>query len=151
MPQTNSEKLVYGIMMVICMVYGMICYNISLSMGGLQNIVFLLSLKELIIMAPVAFIIESLFVSKIAFKKATKIVDIKKDNPFMLIIMISIITVMLMCPIMSLIATIIFHGIHVEIISTLIQKIFFNFPMALCYQLFVAGPLVRFIFKKIFR
>ena len=78
MPQTNLEKLVYGIMMVICMVYGMICYNIALSMGGLQNIVFLLSLKELIIMAPVAFIIEILFVSKIAFKKATKIVDIKK-------------------------------------------------------------------------
>ena len=39
----------------------------------------------------------------------------------------------------------------VEIISVWLETTALNFPMALCWQLFFAGPLVRFIFKRIFR
>ena len=48
MPKTKKEQIVYGIMMVLVMVYGMICYNISINMGGLNNQVFLLALGDLI-------------------------------------------------------------------------------------------------------
>jgi hypothetical protein len=51
---------------------------------------------------------------------------------------------------MSFIATIIHHGINFDFISNWIQAIILNFPMALFYQLFFAGPLVRFIFNKLF-
>jgi hypothetical protein len=149
MPTTKKEHIVYGIIMVIVMVYGMICYNISINTGGLNNQVFLYALGDLIYMAPIAFIIESLLVSKIAEKNAMKIIT-PKENTMLFIIAMSSCTVMLMCPIMSFIATIIHHGINFDFISNWIQAIILNFPMALFYQLFFAGPLVRFIFNKIF-
>jgi hypothetical protein len=149
MPTTKKEHIVYGIIMVIVMVYGMICYNISINTGGLNNQVFLYALGDLIYMAPIAFIIESLLVSKIAEKNAMKIIT-PKENTMLFIIAMSSCTVMLMCPIMSFIATIIHHGINIDFISNWIQAIILNFPMALFYQLFFAGPLVRFIFNKIF-
>jgi hypothetical protein len=149
MPTTKKEHIVYGIIMVIVMVYGMICYNISINTGGLNNQVFLYALGDLIYMAPIAFIIESLLVSKIAEKNAMKIIT-PKENTMLFIIAMSSCTVMLMCPIMSFIATIIHHGINIDFISNWIQAIILNFPMALFYQLFFAGQLVRFIFNKIF-
>ena len=78
MPTTKKEHIVYGIIMVIVMVYGMICYNISINTGGLNNQVFLYALGDLIYMAPIAFIIESLLVSKIAEKNAMKIITPKE-------------------------------------------------------------------------
>ncbi len=150
MPKTKLEEIVFAIMMVIVMVYGMVTYNVAINMGGLTNKVFLIALMELPLMGVIAFLIEGLFVSKIAHKKAEKIVDLKKDNPFMMIIMMSIVTVCLMCPIMSFIATIMHHGINANFIANWLKAIVLNFPMALCYQLFYAGPFVRFLFRLIF-
>lgn len=151
MPKTKFQEIVFAIMMVIIMVYAIVTYNVALNIGGLSNTVFLIALKELPLIGVIAFLIEGLFVSKIARKKAMQIVDIKHDNPFFMIIMISVVTVCLMCPIMSFIATIMYHGINSNFITNWFQAIVFNFPMALCWQLFYAGPFVRFIFKKIFK
>ena len=40
----------------------MIFYNIALNMGGMSNQVFLLAFHELVIMWPIAFILEYFFV-----------------------------------------------------------------------------------------
>ena len=40
MPQTKKQEIVYTVMMVCVMVYGMVCYNIALDVGGMQNFVF---------------------------------------------------------------------------------------------------------------
>ena len=151
MPKTKGQEIVFAIMMVIVMVYGMVTYNVAINMGGLTNKVFLIALMELPVMGVIAFLIEGLFVSKIARNKASKIVDLKHDNPFFMVIMMSVVTVCMMCPIMSFIATIIHHGININFVANWFQAIVINFPMALCYQLFFAGPLVRFVFKKIFK
>ena len=151
MPTNKKEEIIFSIMMVIVMVYGMICYNISISIGGLTNKVFFMALREMIIIVPIAFIIEVLFVSRIAAKKANEIINIKKDNLFFMVIMMSSITVLLMCPIMSLIATVLFKNPGSEIIAIWLQTTALNFPMALLWQLFFAGPLVRFIFNKLFQ
>ena len=56
------------------------------------------------------------------------------------------------CPMMSFIATILFNGgFNSQIFATFCELVVRNFPMAFFWQLFVAGPLVRFIFGKIFR
>ena len=151
MPTNKKEEIIFSIMMVIVMVYGMICYNISISIGGLTNKVFFMALREMIIIVPIAFLIEVLFVSRIAAKKANEIINIKKDNLFFMVIMMSCITVLLMCPIMSLIATVLFKNPGSEIIAIWLQTTTLNFPMALLWQLFFAGPLVRFIFNKLFQ
>ena len=64
---------------------------------------------------------------------------------------ISAITICFMCPIMSFIATVLFQGVNSDLIANWLQIAVRNFPMALCWQIFYAGPLVRWIFGKIFR
>ena len=53
-----------------------------------------------------------------------------------------------MCPIMSLIATILINkpGLGIFIFSWL-QSMVLSFPMVMCFQLFYAGPIVRSIFN----
>ena len=58
MPKTKLQEVVFTILMVFVMVYAMICYNISLNMGGMSNIVFLNAFHELVIMGPIAFILD---------------------------------------------------------------------------------------------
>ena len=53
-----------------------------------------------------------------------------------------------MCPIMSLAATILFK--ETKSFGTWVQTWAMNFPMAICYQMFYCGPLVRLIFRAIF-
>lgn len=150
MPKNKFQEFIFTIMMVIVMVYAMICYNISLAIGGLKNIVFINALHELIIIAPIAFIIDFFIVSKLAFLISNKIVDIKKDHPFHMILAISASSVAMMCPIMSLIATLLFKNAGSEFIAVWLQTTALNFPMAFVWQIFYAGPFVRFIFSKIF-
>ena len=112
----------------------MICYNIALNMGGMSNQVFLLSFHELIIIWPVAFILEYFFVDKLAHYFAFKVVT-PKDRPFFITLAISFYIICIMCPIMSLIATILFKTPGVQIISVWFMTILFNFPMAFFWQI----------------
>lgn len=152
MPKTKTQDIVYTILMVLVMVYGMVCYNIALHEGGLHNQTFFLALQELPIMGVLAFLLEFLFVGKVSQKLAFQLIDPKKDKPIFITLAISTIIVLFMCPLMSLFATIFFnfHGFE-NIIATWIQTAVLNFPMALCFQLFYAGPLVRFLFRFIFK
>lgn len=150
MLQNKFQDVVFTIIMVFFMVYAMICYNISLSVGGMSNEVFLLAFKELVIMGPIAFIVDFLFVGFIAKKIAFNIVNVEKDNKFHIILAISTVSVIFMCPIMSLVATLLFKDAGSEVIAVWFQTTALNFPMALCWQLFFAGPIVRFIFGFIF-
>ena len=58
MPKTKFQEVIFTILMVFVMVYAMICYNISLNIGGMANHVFLDAFHELVIMGPVAFILD---------------------------------------------------------------------------------------------
>ena len=56
-----------------------------------------------------------------------------------------------MCPLMSLAATILFKNAGSQFIAVWIQTTAMNFPAAFFWQLIYAGPIVRFIFRHIFR
>ena len=58
MPKTKFQNVVFTLMMSFLMVYAMICYNISMNIGGMTNQVFLMAFHEMIIMWPAAFILE---------------------------------------------------------------------------------------------
>lgn len=75
MPQGKKEQIIFGLIMATVMVYGMTVYNIAIEFGGLTNEMFVIALHELIIMMPIAFILEATFVSKLAFKVAFKVVN----------------------------------------------------------------------------
>ena len=139
-------------MMVVVMVYAMICYNVSLALDGVSNQVFIIALHELPIMAPIALIIEMLLVGRLAKNITFKLVNPSKVEPIVITIMISSLTVAFMCPIMSFIATILIKKVSLNLVfATWIQTTAMNFPMAFFFQIFYAGPLVRFIFRTIFK
>lgn len=151
MPRTRFENLIFTVIMAFIMVYAMIVYNISLNIGGLSDRVFLMALGELRIMWPVAIVLEMFVMEKPVMYLTGRVVT--QDMPFiwMLLIRCSI-TVCLMCPAMSLAATILFKDFsQAGFVSTWIQTAAMNFPMALAWQIFFGGPLGRLVFRLIFR
>ena len=151
MPKNKFQEVIFTIMMVLVMVYAMICYNISLNIGGMSNEVFLSAFHELVIMGPIAFIFDFFIVSKLAFMCAARMIDFGNSHPFSKILAISVASVAFMCPLMSLAATILFKNAGSQFVAVWLQTTAMNFPMAFFWQLIYAGPIVRFIFRHIFR
>ena len=90
MPKNKFQEVIFTIIMVFFMVYAMICYNISLNIGGMSNEVFLSAFHELIIMGPIAFILDFFIVSKLAFMCAARMVDFRNCHPFSKILAFSV-------------------------------------------------------------
>lgn len=153
MPKSLFQEIVLTVMMVFVMVYAMICYNMSLAMGGLSNQVFLGAFRELLLMMPIAFVLDFFVVGPIAKKITFKIFNPKEDKILFVILSISICSIWLMCPLMSAAATILFKGglIQKEFAAKWLETTAFNYPMAAFWQLLFAGPLVRKVFGLIFR
>lgn len=152
MPKTKFQDFIFTIIMVIVMVYAMVCYNIAFDKGGMSGEVFLLALHELPIMGAIGFVLEFFAIGKLSQRVTFKHFDPKSTNPFVITVMISSVTVAFMCPVMSLIASLLFgYQDAAHIVPNFLQICVRNFPMALCWQLFYAGPFVRFIFRLIFK
>ena len=146
MPKTKFQNVVFTLMMSFLMVYAMICYNISMNIGGMTNQVFLMAFHEMMIMWPAAFILEFFLVDHLAHKLAFCMVT-PQDRPIVITLAISIMIIAIMCPIMSLVATFLFKE---PSFGMWVKTWAMNFPMAICYQMFYCGPFVRLIFRAIF-
>ena len=109
MPKTKFQNVVFTLMMSFLMVYAMICYNISMNIGGMTNQVFLMAFHEMIIMWPAAFILEFFLVDHLAHKLAFCMVT-PQNRPIVITLAISIMIIAIMCPIMSFIATLLFKN-----------------------------------------
>lgn len=147
MPQTKFQNIVYTVIMAIIMVYGMIVYNVALNTGGVTNATFVMALHEMPIMVPIAIVLEFFVVEKLATRLAFTVVR-PTDRPQVITYAISTMIVCIMCPTMSLIATLLFKE---PSFGTWVQTWGCNMPMALIWQLLFAGPLTRLIFRNIFR
>ena len=151
MPKTKFQNVIYTIIMALIMVYGMIVYNVALNTGGVTNATFGMALHELPIMMPIAAVLEFFVVEKLATKLATKLaftVVRPTDRPQVITYAISTMIVCIMCPTMSLIATLLFKE---PSFGTWVQTWGLNMPMALIWQLLFSGPLTRVIFRALFR
>ena len=152
MPKNKFQDVIYTILMASVMVYGMVAYNIVLNTGAMQNWVFLAAFHEWPIMTLIAIALELLFVGKLAMKIAFQLVDPRSATPTAVMLAISAASVWLMCPCMSFFATLLFKDSHnAQFVSMWVQTTVMNFPMALMWQFFAAGPLVRRVFGAIFR
>ncbi len=149
MPKNLFQNIIFTLMMSFLMVYVMICYNIRLNTGEMTNQIFLMAFSELKIMWPVAFVLEFAFVDKLAHAIAFRIVT-PQDRPFVIASAISAVIVAIMCPCMSLVATILFKNAGSNVIAKWFETTFINFPAACFWQLFYCGPFIRFVFGKMF-
>ena len=127
------------------MVYVMICYNISLNIGGMSNEVFLMAFGEMKIMWPVAFLLEFFIVDKLAHALAFRIVT-PNDRPIVITLAISAMIICIMCPVMSLIATVLFKNAGSNIICHMVSDHIFQFPS----RIFLADVLLRTMYSFYF-
>ena len=148
MPQTKGQGVVFGILMSVFMAYGMELYNVAAKVGGMENKVFWLALKEAAFMCVFVFVFSTLFGNRVGRSLAFRHVTPGQDYPFFITIMISSCTVLIMCPTMSLLATLLFQQ---PSFFAWLQTFALNLPMALLWQLFAAGPATRWCFRKIFK
>ena len=147
MPKTKFQRIFFTILMASVMVYGMIVYNVALEYGEVTNKTFLLALHEMPIMVPIAFILEFFLVEKLAVMLTFKFMR-PTDRPQFITYAISTMIVCIMCPTMSLIATLLFKD---PSFGVWIHTFGMNMPMALIWQLLYCGPICRFIFRSIFK
>ncbi|MBQ8680950.1 MAG: DUF2798 domain-containing protein [Treponema sp.] len=152
MPKSLFQEIIFTIIMVFFMVYALICYNMTLAIGDFSNAVMLGAFRELVIMGPIAIILDMLLAGPLAKRFTFKIFNLAETKPIFIILSISVFSVMFMCPIMSLAATILFKGgfLQSEVVSIWVKTTIMNFPMAFFWQLCFAGPVVRRIFALIF-
>ncbi len=148
MPKNKFQDVVFTLIMATIMVYGMVVYNVALNTGGVTGATFLSALHELPIMVPIAFVLEFFIVGRLAKMLAFRVMR-PDDRPQFITYAISICICCIMCPVMSLAATILFK--ENKSFGTWVQTWTLNFPMAICYQMFYCGPFVRLIFRTIFR
>ena len=163
MPQTKFQKLMFALITVIITVPCFVFYCSSYEAGGFNIDV----IKESLIFIPIEFVLaylcEIFIGSPLSLKIAFKAINPKENNPFIVETVIICSTVLVMCPLMSFLATIIYNGIIavgiyggdlsnfiINFIPFWLQKIVLNFPFALISQLFFIQPITRIIFRKIF-
>ena len=157
MPRTKFQRIIFGLIMSITMAYGMEVYNVALKEGGLSqmtNGVFWDALLEASYMWIFVFLFSNLWGNWIGHKLAVQICRVE-DSPFLRTLFISGCTVLVMCPTMSAVAAVLFSvvlggGSWGQLPAYWVGTVLKNFPMALLWDLFAAGPTTRLLFRRLF-
>ncbi|GIP19808.1 hypothetical protein [Paenibacillus sp. J22TS3] len=150
MPTTKRENMILGLMMCCGMVIFMTFYNLTIH-GQLGNISAKGLLTQLLLIFFTAAIVELLIVGPVA-KRIAFAMPFDKSNKLYVIVALALCMVTGMVLIMSL------YGLGTAYFSNtlgsepLIESYCFivlkNFIFAFPLQLFIVGPLVRFLFRK---
>lgn len=102
-----------------------------------------------------AYTLEILLGSPLSFRLACRKMNPKKSDPAAFENAIIIATVEIMCPLMSLIAALLYYpyysGFHIAtFLANWLKLVCFNFPFAFFTQMYFIQPLVRTVFQMIF-
>lgn len=149
MPKTKFQSVIFTAITAWIMVYIMTLYNVVLAMGSFTNATFLITLKgmwiEYIIIFLCAFFISSHVAKYFAFRVVKP-----EDRPIAIIIAIQVFTVVVQVALASILGVYHGYGFTNQFIPNYLVTYCRNFIMALPVQLFIAGPLARWIFRSIF-
>lgn len=120
MPKNKTQGIIFGIIMSYSMAVGMEIYNnaiqqgVHLQPGGFTNLTYGIvgkALVEALFMGLIVIIVSELWGNRLGARFAAKVSDPQRDNPYFCRLMRQAGTVSVMCPTMSLAATIIFSMI----------------------------------------
>lgn len=150
MPKNKFQEFIFTLIMSGCMIYFMGVYNVALNTSGLTYDTFVeYATHSFLLEWLVGFLCVFFIASRTSKHFAFKIVK-TSDRPMIIILGIQTFTVCTMVPLMSLFGTIESVGITINVVPQWLQTIFLNFIMAYPLQVFVIGPLVRWLFRCIF-
>lgn len=178
MPQNQFERSMFALMTVIITVHAYVFYSLYVingdmfmaqtgahgvleaihMQGGIPVLGKMLPIWAVVLIEFVlAFTLESVMGSPLSFKLACKVFNPRETHPVLFESTIICATVGLMCPAMSLIAAVLYYPYAFmefnifTLLANWLELVCFNFPFAFFTQLFFIQPLIRALFKAIFR
>ena len=165
MPQTKFQGFVFGVIMSYAMAIGMEVYNIAIKMGfdaragglsGMTDSVFPAALAEAAYMGLFVLLFSNLWGNRLGAAFAARRCDPARDNPYFCRLLRQAGTVAVMCPTMSLVASILFSGVRGGVPAAQLPAVWTgtvlkNFPMAFFWNMFAAAPFSHWLFGRLFR
>lgn len=149
MPKTKFQSVIFTAVTAWIMVYIMTLYNTVLASGSFTNSAFLAALKgmwlEYVIIFLCAYFISGPIARALAFRVVTA-----QDRPIVIIFAIQIFTVVCQVALASILGTWHSRGFTAQFVPDYLTVFCLNFIMALPIQLFIAGPIARWVFRSIF-
>jgi len=177
MPRNQFQRMVFAFLTVVVTVHAYVFYSLYvvngstlMSVTGASSVLAAIRQQGGVYlfgrMCPIwlvvlvefcfAYFLEVLMGSPCSFKLASRVFDPRRNHPMIFESAIICATVGLMCPAMSLIAAFLYYpyyaGFHVvTLLANWLKLVCFNFPFAFFTQMFFIQPLVRTVFKVLFR
>ena len=177
MPQNKFQKMTFAFLTVLITVHAYVFYSLYVvngstlmaatgatsvlgaikAMGGVMMFGKMLPIWAIVIIEFVcAFTLENILGSPLSFKLACKNFTPGKDHPVLFETAIICATVGIMCPAMSFLAAFMYYpyyeGFHIAtLLANWLKLVCYNLPFAYFSQLFFIQPLVRTLFKTIFK
>lgn len=177
MPKNQFQRMIFALITVIITVHAYVFYSLYVVNGttlmeltGKESVIEAINAQGGVYMFgkmfPIwgviliefcfAYILETLIGSPFSFKLVSKIFNIKQTHPVIFETAIICATVGIMCPEMSFIASIMYYSYYsgfnlFTLLANWLKLVCFNFPFAYFTQLFFIQPLVRTIFKLLFK
>lgn len=130
-------------------------YTQAGGLSSMTNVVFPTALKEAAYMGLLVLLFSNLWGNRLGAKIAVRHADPTRDNPYFCRLMRQAGTVGVMCPIMSLCASVFFnivlvHGTWNQLPAIWIGTMLKNFPMAFFWNLYAAAPFTHWLFGVLF-
>ena len=177
MPRNQFQRMIFALLTVIVTVHAYVFYSLYVvngqtlmevtgassvlnainTQGGVYMFGKMMPIWSVILIEfACAYTLEIVMGSPCSFKLASKVFDPRKTNPVMFETAIICATVGLMCPAMSFLAAFMYYpyyaGFNVlTLLANWLKLVCFNFPFAFFTQLFFIQPLIRTVFKFLFR
>ena len=163
MLKTKAQGVLFGLIMSYAMAYGMEIYNVAIKEGvhmaagglsNMSNLVFWDALKEASYMGLFVFLFSNLWGNRLGAAFAARHCDPGRDNPYVCQLLRQAGTVAVMCPTMSMVASLLFNvflaGAPIPRLPSIwVGTLFKNFPMAFFWNMFAAAPFSRWLFGKL--
>jgi hypothetical protein len=149
MPKTKFQSVIFTLLMVFFMVYCMTVYTISLNAGALNYAAFGLAIREMWVEYAVVFCLVFFFITRAALYLSRRVSE--GTHPTFAMLSTQFFTVCLVVPSITLFATFFHNGFSSQWFVQWVELAVKCFPMALCLQVALVGPFVRFAFRTIFK
>ena len=177
MPRNQFQKMVYAFLTVFVTVHCYVFYSLYVvngstliditgasgvldaisKQGGVYMLGTYLPIWTLIIIEfCFAYLLEMFLGSPYSYKLASQVFEPSKIHPVLFETTIICATVGLMCPIMSFIASLLYYPYYLgfdimTLLADWLKLMCFNLPFAYFTQLFFIQPLIRTVFKLLYR
>lgn len=177
MPRNQFQRMVFAFLTVLVTVHAYVFYSLYVVNGstmmqitGADSVLHALDAQGGVYMfgrmLPIwavvlvefafAYGLECIMGSPCSFRLACKNFEVEKTHPVIFESAVICATVGLMCPIMSFLAACFYYpyysGFHLfTLVANWLKLVCFNLPFAFFTQLFFIQPLIRTVFKFLFR